>query len=214
MGAGVLVGTSLAVIIPEGLHLWMEAAGCGEGGAAIGAALAGGFALMLLVDRAGAGGDGERSASGSAMAGLVVHAAVDGVAVGASILAGSGRTSGLVFAAIMLHKAPAAFGLASFLHSAGLARRVVIKQLLIFSAAAPVGAVATFAAIRAGVVGYQARQLALVMLFSGGTFLYVATAHILPEVMHRGEPLTWGETLAMGGGVLLPLLLNLGGHEH
>ncbi len=33
-------------------------------------------------------------------------------------------------------------------------------------------------------------MLALCLLFSGGTFLYVATAHVLPEIQHGG----------MGGG--------------
>ena len=66
-GAGILIGTALNVIIPEGLHMWAEA----EEGAheqhegheehdhehghgntwKIGASIAFGFAFMMLVDR-------------------------------------------------------------------------------------------------------------------------------------------------------------------
>ncbi|KAL8830995.1 MAG: hypothetical protein Q9170_005480, partial [Blastenia crenularia] len=48
--------------------------------------------------------------------GLVIHAAADGIALGASHSSGSSTSLGLViFLAIMIHKAPAAFGLTSVL---------------------------------------------------------------------------------------------------
>ena len=42
----------------------------------------------------------------------------------------------------------------------------------------------------------------------GGTFLFVATAHILPEVMHSGGGLSWAEVGTMVFGTMLPLFLN------
>jgi hypothetical protein len=60
-------------------------------------------------------------------------------------------------------------------------------------AAAPIlqtGAILTFYGLGLGLVEYQLKNVALVMLLSGGTFLFVATAHILPEILHSGE-LTW-----------------------
>eukprot|EP00116_Pleurobrachia_bachei_P018670 sb/3478932/ len=47
--------------------------------------------------------------------GLVVHAAADGVALGAATLTDKADVEFIIFLAIMLHKAPAAFGLTSFL---------------------------------------------------------------------------------------------------
>ena len=47
--------------------------------------------------------------------GLVVHAAADGIAMGAASLTDSSEIEFIIFMAIMLHKAPAAFGLTSFL---------------------------------------------------------------------------------------------------
>lgn len=57
---------------------------------------------------------------------------------GASTFAGNTTVSLVIFSAIMLHKAPAAFGLSSFLSSTGENKRVVAQNLLIFSLAAPV----------------------------------------------------------------------------
>ena len=50
----------------------------------------------------------------------------------------------IVFLAIMLHKAPAAFGLVTFLLHEGLERLRIRKHLMIFALAAPVMAVVTF----------------------------------------------------------------------
>ena len=47
--------------------------------------------------------------------GLVVHAAADGIALGAASLTDKTEIEFIIFLAIMLHKAPAAFGLTSFL---------------------------------------------------------------------------------------------------
>ena len=59
----------------------------------------------------------------SAMLGLLVHSGVDGIALGSAAAAQSGSLSAVVFVAIMLHKAPAAFGLATYLLSQGLPRQ-------------------------------------------------------------------------------------------
>jgi zinc transporter ZupT len=76
-------------------------------------------------------------------------------------------------------------------------------------------------------------MLAVFLLFSGGTFLYVATAHVLPEIQAgtqrsreedgvggagesghshtvRTPPkMKWSETWLLVAGVLLPLLLDV-----
>ena len=44
-----------------------------------------------------------------------MHAAADGVALGAATLTDKADIEFIIFLAIMLHKAPAAFGLTSFL---------------------------------------------------------------------------------------------------
>ena len=109
LGAGLLLGTALSVIIPEGMQTLhtaytttshvehVEEGGAGEGPELgghhmIGVSLVLGFLFMLVVDAVASSkasrGDveaGRRGAvSWTATLGLVVHAAADGVALGAA----------------------------------------------------------------------------------------------------------------------------------
>lgn len=81
--------------------------------------------------------------------GLVIHAAADGIALGASSTSSSTptRLSLIIFLAIMLHKAPAAFGLTSVLLKQGLTKRAAKAHLVVFSLAAPAGALLTWGVV-------------------------------------------------------------------
>ncbi|KAF0291432.1 Zinc transporter ZIP9 [Amphibalanus amphitrite] len=182
----------------------------GEGGGAeelhslVGLALVSGFILMLLVDQCTHRHSGDQAADPegrgpsrpgpnmTATVGLVVHAAADGVALGAAVASKRTDVELIVFVAIMLHKAPAAFGLVTFLLHEGLERARVRRHLLVFSVAAPLMALLTFFGIGQG--GGEAladtSATGLCLLFSAGTFLYVSTVHVLPEVISRGDPKT------------------------
>ncbi|KAJ7988791.1 hypothetical protein DPEC_G00312870 [Dallia pectoralis] len=274
LGAGLLCGTALAVIIPEGVHaLYAEvlegvhhthasgqAEGVGvsehkDGGntalgisgehshdhqhlhAYIGVSLVLGFVFMLLVDQIGSSHvhstaedpEAARIASSkiTTTLGLVVHAAADGVALGAAASTSQTSVQLIVFVAIMLHKAPAAFGLVSFLMHAGLERNRIRKHLLVFALAAPVMSMVTYVGLsqssKEAMSDVNATGVA--MLFSAGTFLYVATVHVLPEVggtghSHAPAPgkeaakgLSKVEVLALVVGCLIPLVLSVG-HQH
>jgi zinc transporter 9 len=109
--------------------------------------------------------------------GLVIHAAADGIALGAS--SSNTNLSFIIFFAIMVHKAPASFGLTSVLLKQGLSSRAIRGHLLIFSLAAPVGALATWFiahTLRANHTGDESGvrwRTGMLLLFSAGTFLYV-----------------------------------------
>ena len=107
-----------------------------------------GFMFMLLVDQMSSRPREERAARGrmgvSATIGLVVHAAVDGVAMGTSSFSDQDSLKWIVFFAIMLHKMPAAFGLVTFLGAARISTRRIWKHLTVFSLAAPTAALTTF----------------------------------------------------------------------
>ncbi|KAI4090111.1 MAG: hypothetical protein LQ339_008424 [Xanthoria mediterranea] len=139
--------------------------------------------------------------------GLVIHAAADGIALGASHSSGSSTGLGfIIFLAIMIHKAPAAFGLTSVLLKQGLGKRGARAHLLVFSLAAPVGAVGTWIVVR--LLGGGGKGLAeemstkwwtgVLLLFSGGTFLYVAM-HTMQETDISGLV---EETTGFGNGYL------------
>jgi zinc transporter 9 len=172
------------------------------------------------------------------MVGMVVHCFVDGVALGAAVREGDSTLGILVFLAIMLHKAPSAFGLSSYLLHHGISHDGVKKRLLAFSSSAPLGALFTYSLLSANIFTYKQEMLALCLLFSGGTFLYVATAHVLPEIQsssgsdsdgleevgadaechghsHGGSHgkvpprMSWPEVWTLIAGVLFPLLLDV-----
>lgn len=54
--------------------------------------------------------------------------------------------------------------------------------------------------------------LGVAMLFSAGTFLYVATVHVLPEITQH-EALKISELLALIGGSFLPSILTVKHHH-
>lgn len=144
-GAGLLVGTALAVIIPEGVRsLTFEAHSeelpkenathsheHNDPFSVIGVSLVLGFVFMLLVDQVRLEPKTKlvtmqittpqlqvsqsKTENMTATIGLVVHAAADGVALGAAATTSHADVEIIVFLAIMLHKAPAAFGLVTFL---------------------------------------------------------------------------------------------------
>ncbi|KAF8466624.1 Zinc/iron permease [Kalaharituber pfeilii] len=120
-------------------------------------------------------------ASFSITTGLVIHAAADGIALGASATSSNLALEAIIFVAIMLHKAPAAFGLSAVLLKNGLGKRQARAHLMVFSFAAPVGALGTWAVINllgGGGIGVNRVGMqwwtGVLLLFSGGTFLYVA----------------------------------------
>lgn len=283
-GAGLLVGTSLVVIIPEGVETMYghhehspstvisepsrraaidaaidpevnvqddptdlkhpEAAHKDEHHSsegshqAVGISLLFGFVFMLLVDQIGGSAHHShapgvqsvnelkfentdaKSKTQTATIGLVVHAAADGVALGAAASTDRQDLQLIVFLAIMLHKAPAAFGLSSFLMHEGLEPRKAKKHILAFALAAPLLAIITYLFLNQSDRQFleEANATGIAMLFSAGTFLYVATVHVLPEITHSNErggsgKLSLYELAILVSGSLFPLILNLGHHH-
>lgn len=121
------------------------------------------------------GGGSKSSESFATTTGLVIHAAADGIALGAST--SSTSLSFIVFLAILVHKAPASFGLTSVLLRQGLTSRSIRGHLLIFSLAAPVGAIFTWLIAHTLMASHSSNSEAtqwrtgILLLFSGGTFL-------------------------------------------
>lgn len=220
-GAGLLVGTALTVIIPEGIRaLYSEKHDIKNSiklttgdktispssihithldeedhdedhSSTIGLSLVIGFVFMMLIDQISSRrGNGVSSANDrniTATLGLVVHAAADGIALGAAATTSHQDVEMIVFLAIMLHKAPAAFGLVSFLLHEGVETQRIRKHLMIFSLSAPLLTLLTYFGIgqeqKETLNSFNATGIA--MLFSAGTFLYVATVHVLPELTHN-----------------------------
>ena len=239
LGAGLLIGTALAVIIPEGVNtLYNNGDAVNEGErdmrhVHLGTALVSGFLLMLIIDQLifrnnHSHGHEETSNSlptserksrhtnqSTATIGLVVHSAADGVALGAASASGHSHIELLIFIAIMLHKAPAAFGLSSILLRAGCEKRKIKRHLFLFAITAPLASLIVFIMLarvyEQAVISDKINGIAL--LFSAGTFLYVATVHVIPELTQGKAQLGRCEVIYILIGSIMPLLFSII-HQH
>lgn len=119
----------------------------------------------------------KQSRSLATTTGLVIHAAADGIAIGASATSSNTKLGFIIFLVIMIHKAPAAFGLTSVLLKQGLSKRAARGHLIIFSLAAPFGALTTWLLVNIlGGGAYTDGETGqwwtgMLLLFSAGTFL-------------------------------------------
>ena len=132
---------------------------------------------------------------------------------------------------ILWMQAPASFGLVTYLLHDGLERSRIRRYLLIFSLAAPGLAIITFFGLsqKSKETLSNANATAFAMLFSAGTFLYVATIHVLSDLVRRSsghshsmtpstdsgtdKGFTRCELLALVSGALLPLTLTTFHHH-
>lgn len=149
----------------------------------------------------------------NAITGLIIHCCADGLAMGAAFLSGNARLSMIIAAAMVLHKAPMAFGLGTYLLACRWNFQRARGTLLLFAAAAPAATLATYALLGSLAVLQSHAAVALCVIFSGGTFLYAATMHILPEVLGSGGHLSTAQLVAVTVGSLLPVALSWGHHH-
>ncbi len=109
----------------------------------------------------------------TAMLGLMVHTFFDGVSI-ASGFAHSAQLGLLVFVAVILHKLPEGFTMASIALSAGRGRAAALGATALIGGATVLGACLT------GALPHQAVNPALAL--SAGVTIYVAASDLVPEV--------------------------------
>ncbi|KAM5538620.1 hypothetical protein V8D89_007649 [Ganoderma adspersum] len=158
--------------------------------------------------------------------GLAVHAFVDGIAMGSAALSASGtnensaqsRVFVAVFLALAVHKAPTALALTTTLLSTSLPVAECKRHLAIFSSMTPVATLLSYAVLSffgGGGGGWES----VALLFSGGTFLYVATV-LQPTLAHaheEGQDSGRRKLLIMLAGIATPYLITMllpEGHQH
>jgi zinc transporter ZupT len=188
-------------------------------GLLLGGAILGGFLLMLILEGSGIGhaiheehhdhdlehnhGHIHHSSSGWLLLfGLTLHAATDGIAIGAAAASGSVSLTAAVALAVLIHKGPAAFSLGVFSMHERENRNDSIRDVLIFSLATPVMILLAFYALE----DLETHIIGLTMLFSAGTFLYVATVDTLPDI-HNPETGKKAMLNVLLGAIILTLIL-------
>ncbi|EGN98482.1 hypothetical protein SERLA73DRAFT_91868 [Serpula lacrymans var. lacrymans S7.3] len=152
--------------------------------------------------------------------GLVVHGLVDGYALGVSALhSESPNLSLVVFLAIIIHKAPTALALTTSLLALSLPLDECRKHLTFFSLSTPIGAILSYTTYYLISSGQDDIQIGSALLFSGGTFLYVATV-LQPVSEHSPESSPdviskMSRTLLLVAGMFLPLVITSAlGRDH
>ncbi|HTX76414.1 MAG TPA: ZIP family metal transporter [Terracidiphilus sp.] len=128
----------------------------------------------------------------SVLAGLSVHALFDGIAIGSGFVV-SDALGWLIFLAILLHKAPEGFTMASVMLASGRSRNVA------FGAAVGL-AVATLAGVL--VIELAPSWLPYGLPISAGVALYVGASDLVPEV-NREPGIRMALVFFLGVGMFL-----------
>jgi zinc and cadmium transporter len=195
LGAGFMLAAIFIEIVPESFSIWTTGVEARNApGAVVGAMtlLLGGYLLIQLFEHTlaphfhfGAETHPESflrpSAAYTAVGGLWIHTFFDGVSIAAAFLVNA-KVGLLVFIAILLHKMPEGFTVASIMLASGrsTAKALWATAAIGIATLAGVVAVALLQARIGNAVGYA-------LPFSAGVTLYVAASDLIPEVNHKEE---------------------------
>ncbi|MCH9032464.1 MAG: ZIP family metal transporter, partial [candidate division Zixibacteria bacterium] len=188
LAAGVFLGTVFLELLPEAFEI-------GGDGRITGAYALAGFLLTYLIERglipfisvrvSGKERTGHFTVAITALTGLCAHSLVEGAALAPAVR--DGIDTGL-YLAIIAHKLVASLALGSLFALSEIKTKRALTFLVFFALMTPLGAVAISPAIPPGappgILGY-------IVALTAGVFLYVATADILPEVMHSNISGLW-----------------------
>ncbi len=195
LGAGFMLAAIFLEIVPKTIGIWTENLGGASAAESILGAmtlLLAGYLVIQLFEHTiaphfhfGAETHPESflrpSAAYTAVGGLFIHTFFDGVSIAAAFLV-SFRVGFLVFIAILLHKMPEGFTVASIMLASGRSSQ---KALL---ATAAIGVATLAGVISVAILAAKVQSaIAYALPFSAGVTLYVAASDLIPEVNHNEE---------------------------
>lgn len=174
LGAGFMLGVAFLEMIPESVHLAGETTFLWV--------LAGYFLVHLfehtLAPHFHFGEEthveelAPRHAGYAALVGLAIHAFFDGVAIAAGLLV-SAWLGGLIFLAVLLHKLPEGFTVASLMLASGQSRRMALGAAGLLGGATLLGVL---------LMDLLHAQVGYALPLSAGVTIYVAASDLIPEV--------------------------------
>jgi zinc transporter ZupT len=200
LGAGFLMATAVIEMAPESLHLSPQ----------LGPILimAGYCAVHLLEhtinahfhfgEETHAGEFVSRHTGYSVLGGLSTHALFDGVAIGSGFVVSS-WLGWLIFVAILLHKAPEGFTMASVMLASGQSRTMAFYSAVVLAAATLAGVL---------VIELVPSWISYGLPVSAGVAIYVAATDLVPEV-NREPGIRMAVVFFAGVGAFLLLRMML-----
>jgi zinc and cadmium transporter len=182
-GAGVLLSAAFLHMMPTAIEALGESTGL---------FLLLGYLLMLILEKfTMAHPCGEEACPNhrlgyTALFGLSVHSIISGIALGVGLGEAEHVSVSLaLLAAILVHKVPETLALMGLLAGSGWVKRKILLSLVIFSLMGPIG-------IFIGSILNLSSHWALssAMAVSAGTFLYIASSDLLPQ-LHKKMKQEW-----------------------
>jgi zinc and cadmium transporter len=158
---------------------------------------------------------------GGALLGLTLHSLIDGLAVGAAIVAESSeshavRLAGLgTFLAVALHKPFDSLTIGALMAGGGWSRGWRHAVNFFYALTAPIGVLAFFLGLKQVDNGHS-QVVGSALCFAAGAFLCISTSDLLPEVQfHKHDRVKLSVALLVGVGLAaLMVLLETSGHGH
>jgi zinc transporter ZupT len=217
LGAGFMLAAIFIEIVPETVSIWAKGrggeAGAGEVTGAMALLLAG-YLLIQFVEHTitphfhfGAETHPESvirpAAAYTAIGGLLIHTFFDGVSIAAAFLVDR-KVGLLVFVAILLHKLPEGFTVASIMLASGRSLRKARVATLAVGMATLAGVLMV-----ALLESRLDQAVAYALPFSAGVTLYVAASDLIPEVNRQEEKNPLVSVVVFVGVALFYLLHRL-----
>ncbi len=208
LSAGILGGLAVVDILPEAFSL---AAAFGSlPPQAVPLGISGGFFVLFLAERhlirpGGAGhahledGHPITTFGGLAVSALTVHGTMDGfvIPLGFAI---NNVVGTVIVLAVALHQIPDSFAAMTVGLVGGASRRTALWYVLATAADTPLGIVLGVLFLSAGTM-----WLPVGLAFSGGTFLFVSAADLIPELQHRSRSFLVTLSVVAGFAIVLGL---------
>lgn len=192
LGAGFMLAAIFIEILPETVSIWTARESAPESVVSAMTLLLAGYLSIQFFEHTlaphfhfGAETHPESfirpSAAYTAIGGLWIHTFFDGVSIASAFLV-KFEVGLLVFIAILLHKMPEGFTVASIMLATGRSTRAALIATAAIGAATLAGVIAV-----AMLYARMSDAVSYALPFSAGVTLYVAASDLIPEVNHKEE---------------------------
>lgn len=189
LAMGVLVGTSMLIILPEGIEMLSTSTQNISG--FVGFPILMGFLTMFIIDNIFSNNKSltpsnnknqinlYESIFGSSLTiGFIFHGIIDGISLGSSFASGA-TIPIIIFTAIIIHKIPTSFSLSTILYLENIPDSKLFWHIFLFALLSPISTWITYM-----IVSLLKNNLDVVIgilfLFSAGNFLFVVS-HVMNE---------------------------------